>query len=77
DLAEMIAKVIAYRGDFVFDTSRPDGTLVKRLDVGRINGLGWKAAIELESGLRETYDWYRSHRDAALEARPATSATGA
>ncbi len=77
DLAEMIAKVIGYRGDFVFDTSRPDGTLVKRLDVGRINGLGWKAAIDLQSGLLETYEWYRSHRDAALEARPATIVTGA
>jgi GDP-L-fucose synthase len=77
DLAEMIAKVIGYRGAFVFDSSRPDGTLLKRLDVGRINGLGWKASIDLETGLRQTYDWYRTHRDTALEARSAVSATGA
>jgi GDP-L-fucose synthase len=72
ELAEMIAKVIGYRGSFVFDTSRPDGTLVKRLDVGRINELGWKASIDLENGLRQTYEWYRSQREAALEPRPAT-----
>lgn len=77
DLAEMIAKVIGYRGAFAFDTSRPDGTLLKRLDVSRINGLGWKASIDLDSGLRQTYDWYRSHRDAALEARSTASAPGA
>jgi GDP-L-fucose synthase len=68
----MIAKVIGYRGSFVFDTSRPDGTLVKRLDVARINELGWKASLDLESGLRQTYEWYRSQREAALEPRPAS-----
>jgi GDP-L-fucose synthase len=72
DLAELIAKVIGYRGNFVFDTSRPDGTLVKRLDVGRINGLGWKASIDLESGLRQTYDWYRSQPEAAIKSLPMT-----
>jgi GDP-L-fucose synthase len=72
DLAELIAKVIGYRGNFVFDTSRPDGTLVKRLDVGRINGLGWKASIDLESGLRQTYDWYRSQSEAAIKSLPMT-----
>jgi GDP-L-fucose synthase len=69
DLAQLIAEVVGYEGKFVFDTSRPDGTLLKRLDVRRINELGWKASIDLESGLRQTYDWYRTHRDAAVEAR--------
>jgi GDP-L-fucose synthase len=64
DLAELIAKVVGYEGTFVFDTSRPDGTLLKRLDVRRINERGWKASIDLETGVRQTYDWYRSHRDA-------------
>ncbi len=64
DLARLIAKVVGYDGGFTFDTSRPDGTLLKRLDVHRINELGWKATVDLETGLRQTYDWYRNHRDA-------------
>jgi GDP-L-fucose synthase len=71
DLAQLIAKVVGYEGDFVFDTTRPDGTLLKRLDVRRVNELGWKASIDLETGLRQTYDWYRPYRDAAVESRPA------
>jgi GDP-L-fucose synthase len=70
DLADLIARVVGYRGGFAFDTSRPDGTLEKRLDVRRINALGWKAAIDLETGLRQTYDWYRDHRTAAIETSP-------
>jgi len=64
ELAELIARVIGYRGEFVFDTTRPDGTLLKRLDVRRINELGWRASVDLESGLRQTYEWYREHRSA-------------
>jgi len=60
DLAELIARIVGYRGEFVFDTSKPDGTLVKRLDVRRLANLGWKATIDLEAGLRQTYDWYKS-----------------
>jgi GDP-L-fucose synthase len=71
DLAELIARVVGFRGGFVFDTSRPDGTLLKRLDVSRLNELGWKASIDLERGLRQTYEWYRAHRDAVLEGRVA------
>jgi len=61
ELAEQIGQVVGYRGTFVFDSSRPDGTPVKRLDVSRIAGLGWRAQIDLETGLRQTYDWYREH----------------
>jgi GDP-L-fucose synthase len=69
DLAESIAKIVGYRGEFVFDASRPDGTLLKRLDVSRINALGWKATIDLETGLRRTYEWYENHRAVATERR--------
>jgi GDP-L-fucose synthase len=65
DLAELVARIIGYRGEFVFDTSKPDGTLVKRLDVRRLEELGWKATIDLEAGLRQTYDWYKSHSGAS------------
>jgi GDP-L-fucose synthase len=72
DLAQLIGRVIGYRGEFVFDTSRPDGTLVKRLDVRRINERGWRASIDLEVGLRQTYEWYCEHREAALAPRRGT-----
>lgn len=61
ELAELIAKIVGYRGTFVFDTSRADGTPQKRLDVRRIHELGWHATIDLETGLRQTYDWYRNN----------------
>jgi len=59
ELAELIGRVVGYRGSFVFDPSRPDGTPQKWLDVRRINALGWHATIGLEAGLRQTYEWYR------------------
>ena len=65
ELAELIARVIGYRGHFTYDNSRPDGMLEKRLDVGRMHSLGWRASIDLETGLRRTYEWYCAHQDAA------------
>lgn len=61
ELAKLIGQTVGYSGKFVFDTSRPDGTPVKRLDVRRIQALGWRAKIDLETGLRQTYEWYRRH----------------
>ena len=60
ELAETIARVTGFEGDLRFDTSKPDGMPVKRLDVSRLSGLGWQAKIELEKGIKETYDWYTS-----------------
>ena len=59
ELAEIVADVVGYRGELVFDSSKPDGTPRKLLDVSRINGLGWRARIGLRSGLESTYGWYR------------------
>jgi len=58
ELTELIGRIVGYRGTFVFDSARPDGSPQKRLDVTRINALGWRATIDLETGLRQTYDWY-------------------
>lgn len=58
ELAQLISKVIGYNGKLVFDTSKPDGTPKKLLNVSKINSLGWKAATELEDGIRKTYEWY-------------------
>ena len=58
EAAELMAEVVGYGGDLVFDTSKPDGTPRKLLDVSKLNGLGWKARIGLADGLRSTYEWY-------------------
>ena len=59
ELAELIGQIVGYQGRFVYDTSRPDGSPQKRLDVTRLDALGWRATIRLEAGLRQTYDWYK------------------
>jgi len=58
DLAELVSNVTGFEGDLRFDTSKPDGTPVKCLDVSRINNLGWRAKIGIEEGIKETYEWY-------------------
>ena len=55
-LAEVIKHVVRYDGSINWDTSKPDGTPKKLLDVGRINRLGWKAKLSLEHGIKRTYE---------------------
>ena len=55
DLALLMKKVIEFDGDILFDSSKPDGTPKKLLDVSKINNLGWKYSIEIEDGLRDSY----------------------
>ena len=59
ELAELICSVVGYEGRLAFNPSRPDGTPRKLVDTGRINGLGWRARISLEDGVREVYAAYR------------------
>ena len=61
DLSQMIAKIIGFKGELVFDQSRPDGTPRKLLDVSKLHKLGWKSSINLETGLVETYQWYKDN----------------
>ncbi len=62
ELARMVARVAGYDGRLVFDPSRPDGAPRKRLDLRRMDALGWRARIPLEAGLRSTYGWYVESR---------------
>ncbi len=57
-LAGIVGAVVGYEGEIVYDSSKPDGTPRKLVDVSRINGLGWHASIGLEDGVRSTYQWY-------------------
>lgn len=58
-------KAVGYTGGIVFDSSKPDGTPRKLVDVGRIMALGWKPEIGLEEGIRNAYAWFLAHVDAA------------
>jgi GDP-L-fucose synthase len=58
ELGELVADVVGFKGDFVFDTTKPDGTPRKLLDVGRLHALGWGAKIALRDGVTSTYAWY-------------------
>jgi GDP-L-fucose synthase len=60
DLAEMIAGVIRFDGDLMFDVDKPDGTPLKLLDVSKLAALGWQAKIPLKEGIRRTYQYYTS-----------------
>ncbi|MGF7155079.1 GDP-L-fucose synthase [Novosphingobium gossypii] len=57
-LAAMIAEVTGYKGEIVFDADKPDGTMRKLMDSGRLRAMGWKPRVELAEGIRETYAWY-------------------
>lgn len=59
ELADQIAGLVGYTGPIAYDPTKPDGTPQKQLDVSRLAGLGWRAHIDLPTGLRETYAWYR------------------
>jgi GDP-L-fucose synthase len=58
ELAEMIKDVVGFKGNLVFNTEKPDGTMRKLTDVTKLNGLGWKHTIELEEGIKRLYNWY-------------------
>jgi len=60
DLAKLIKKEVGYKGSFIFNTSKPDGTMQKLTDVSKLNGLGWKHKVSLEKGVEKMYAWYLS-----------------
>jgi GDP-L-fucose synthase len=58
ELAQSIAKVVGWKGSFTLDTSKPDGTPRKVMDVSRLSALGWNAPTDFETGMKEAYRWY-------------------
>jgi GDP-L-fucose synthase len=59
ELARLIAGLVGFSGRFVYDRSKPDGTPRKLLDVGKLHRLGWRHRIDLETGIRDTWERYR------------------
>ena len=58
NLASLIKSTIGYDGEIQFDTSKPDGTMRKLINVSKLNNLGWKHNIEIEDGVKKMYEWY-------------------
>jgi GDP-L-fucose synthase len=58
ELAELICEVVGFDGELAWDTTKPDGTPRKLLDVSKIRALGWRPAITLRDGIKGTYDWF-------------------
>lgn len=67
DLAELLKKISGFTGAIVWDSTKPDGTPRKLLDVEKLHGLGWNHSIDFEKGLKETYAWFSNH---AAQTRP-------
>ena len=63
ELAELVREIVGYKGLLEFDTSRPDGTPQKLLDVSRMKSLGWQANTTLAKGIEDTYAWFLNHQD--------------
>lgn len=61
ELAEMIRKTVGHTGEIIWDSSKPDGTPRKLMDVGKMNRAGWKARIGLEEGIASTYQWFMNN----------------
>lgn len=68
DLALLIADITGFQGEIVHDTSKPDGTPRKLMDVSRLSAMGWTAKVSLKAGIEATYAWFKAHEDRIREA---------
>lgn len=73
DLAELIKKISGYEGKLVLDPSKPDGTMRRVMDMSRLHSMGWKASIQLEEGVADTYRWYANTHDGVTGIAKATN----
>ncbi len=61
ELAEIVKRIVGYKGSILWDKTKPDGTPRKLLDVAKLHSIGWKAKTSLEEGIKKTYKWYISN----------------
>jgi GDP-L-fucose synthase len=74
ELAEMVREIVHPDAGLTFDTSKPDGTPRKLLDVGRLHDLGWRHKIGLREGIESSYRWFLENRDRARGTEPGAAA---
>jgi GDP-L-fucose synthase len=65
ELAERVKQAVGFEGKLIFDATKPDGTPRKLLDITRLSGLGWQAGIDLDAGIRSTYQWFLENLESA------------
>ncbi|GGC67196.1 GDP-L-fucose synthase [Hoyosella rhizosphaerae] len=63
EIAEMVAAAVGYQGEIAWDTSKPDGTPRKLLDVSRLAESGWTSSVDLRDGITSTVEWYRTNKE--------------
>ena len=66
-MAETIQRVIGHQGEIIWDTSKPDGTPRKLMDVSKMKAMGWQYSTELEDGVKNTYQWFLENIDSIKE----------
>lgn len=59
ELAELVVKTVGFRGELLFDTSKPDGTMRKLIDVSKLHSLGWTHKVEIDEGVERLFEWYK------------------
>jgi GDP-L-fucose synthase len=69
ELAEKIQKIVGHQGEIQWDSSKPDGTPRKLLDISKLHQEGWHHQIDLDEGIQSTYDWFQSHIDTIKEVK--------
>ena len=60
ELSELVVKAVGFEGEVEFDTSKPDGTMRKLIDVSKLHSLGWTHKVEIEDGVKKLFEWYKS-----------------
>lgn len=66
ELAQLVKKIVGYEGELVLDKTKPDGTMLKKMDVSRINSLGWEAKVSLEEGIKIVYEDFKKNKSIRL-----------
>jgi GDP-L-fucose synthase len=62
EMAETMKQVVGFKGELVFDTTKPDGAPRKLIDVSRLKNMGWNYVVDLTEGLNKTYMWYKNDK---------------
>ena len=60
ELSELVVKAVGFEGIVEFDTSKPDGTMRKLIDVSKLHSLGWTHKVEIEDGVKKLFEWYKN-----------------
>jgi GDP-L-fucose synthase len=69
ELAELVQKTVGHTGEILWDSTKPDGTPRKLMDVSKMESAGWKAKTRLEEGIAQTYEWFKEHQDSFKEVK--------